>query len=67
MRSQAANEHFTLIYSCLGLQAAAHLCGQVMAMELAALFSLPPWKLHQSFQIPSNENSRCAQDGKKAI
>lgn len=40
MRSQAANEHFTLIYSCLGLQATAHLCGQVMAMELAALFSL---------------------------
>lgn len=61
------NTQMTLIYSCLGLQATARLCGQVMVMKLAALFSLPPWKLHQSFQIPSNENSRCAQDGKKAI
>lgn len=38
---QVANERFTLIYSCLDLQAATHSCGPVMVMELPALLSLP--------------------------
>lgn len=60
LRTQAgrlANTHFTLIYSCLDLQATAHSCGPVRLMERPHSLLLSP-SLKVASVIPNTYQSK---------